>query len=78
MNNEPPKSLDPLANIIDRLTTVKMERDKMRETLKKCFAHLGKEIQRKSLNESSADGTQALSREVAEILDAADAPNAKS
>lgn len=69
MNTEPPKSLDPIANIIDRLTTVKMQRDKMRDTLKKCFAHLGKEIYLKSINESAADGTQALSREVSEILD---------
>jgi hypothetical protein len=75
MNIEPPKSLDPLANIIDRLTTVKMQRDKMRDTLKKCFAHLGKEIQRKSLNESSADGTQALALEVANILDDSAAQN---
>jgi hypothetical protein len=39
------------------------------EALKQCFTHLGHEIQKKSLNESSADGTQKLSREVAELLD---------
>lgn len=37
--------------------------------LNKCFTHLGHEIQKKSLNESASDGTQRLSREVAELLD---------
>lgn len=39
--------------------------------LQKCFLHLGEEIQRKTLNESAKDGTQALSKEVAKLLDAA-------
>lgn len=42
--------------------------------LAKCAGHLGKEIERKTLNESAADGTQALSREVAALLDAVAAP----
>ena len=42
--------------------------------LEKCFWHLGDEIKRKTINESAADGTQALSREVGRILDAA-SPN---
>jgi len=41
----------------------------MRATLEKCFRHLIVEIERKTLNESAADGTQALSLEVAKILD---------
>lgn len=47
----------------------------MRVMLEKCFAHLGAEIERKTLNESAADGTQALSREVAALLDAVAAPS---
>ena len=43
--------------------------------LAKCHAHLGKEIERKTLNESAADGTQALSAEVAALLDAVAAPS---
>ena len=68
-------SQDPIANMIDRLTEIKMQRDRLRDALKKCFAHLGKEIERKTLNESAADGTQTLSREVAEALDAIAAPS---
>lgn len=43
--------------------------EKLVEALKQCFSHLGKEIQKKSLNESAFDGTQKLSREVATLLD---------
>lgn len=41
-----------------------------RALLCKCFDHLNQEIARLSLNESAASGTQALSREIAEHLDA--------
>jgi hypothetical protein len=37
--------------------------------LEKCFHHLGKEIERKTLNESANDGTQKLSLEIATFLD---------
>jgi len=45
----------------------------MRAVLVKCFAHLGKQIEAKTLNESAADGTQSLSAEIARVLDAANA-----
>lgn len=41
----------------------------MRDALGLCFQHLGGEIHRKTLNESASDGTQALSRKVAEVMD---------
>ena len=43
--------------------------------LVKCSAHLGAEIEQKALTESAADGTQALSREVATLLDVVAAPS---
>jgi predicted nuclease with RNAse H fold len=43
--------------------------DELAEALKQCFYHLGGEIKRLSLNESAALGTQALSHNVAEVLD---------
>jgi hypothetical protein len=46
----------------------------LRAGLKKCHRHLSSEIQRKTLNESAADGTQSLSAEVSRILDSATAP----
>jgi hypothetical protein len=47
----------------------------MRALLEKCAHHLFAEIERKTLNESAADGTQALSREVSALLDATAAPS---
>lgn len=41
-----------------------------RTMLVRCHEHLGAEIGRKTLNESAADGTQALSFAVAALLDA--------
>lgn len=41
-----------------------------RALLCKCFDHLNQEIARLSLNASAASGKQALSREIAEHLDA--------
>lgn len=41
----------------------------MRGLLVRCFEHLGREIDRKSLADSALDGTQVLSRQVAEFLD---------
>lgn len=41
----------------------------LRDVLIECFAHLGKEIGSKNLNVSAWDGTQVLSRKVAEVLD---------
>lgn len=54
----------------EQLQSTRVENARMREALKKCFYYLGSEIGRKSLNQSSNDGTQKLSREIAEILDA--------
>ncbi len=45
------------------------KRNVLRTSLIKCFVHLGNEISRMTLNESAANGTQALSAEIAEILD---------
>ncbi len=45
-------------------------REAVQAALEKCFLHLGNEIERKTLNDSAADGTQALSAEVARVLDA--------
>lgn len=39
------------------------------EALKNCFHHLGKEIGWKTLKQSADDGTQKISREIAEVLD---------
>jgi len=69
----PTKGLNfiPRPDAIECLTYQELEA-KLRlfdRMLKKCFAHLGEEISRKRLSESAADGTQVLSREVAQALD---------
>lgn len=46
------------------------QRDALRTVAVDCFAHLGKEIERKTLNQSADDGTQALSARLARVLDA--------
>lgn len=38
--------------------------------LEKCFWHFGNEIKRMPLNDSAATGTQAMSQQVAKLLDA--------
>lgn len=49
---------------------LRAERELTRAMLVRCHEHLGAEIARKVLNESAEDGTQALSKAVAALLDA--------
>ena len=49
---------------------LRAERELTRAMLVRCHEHLCAEIQRKHLNESAADGTQALSKAIADLLDA--------
>lgn len=52
-----------------RISQMQADNERLRTTLIKCFRHLGADIQRKHLNESAKDGTQALSSEIAKLLD---------
>lgn len=52
-----------------RIAELERKNHRMRASLEKCFEHLGAEIERKTLNESAADGTQVLSHELAALLD---------
>lgn len=59
----------PFGDVADVMRKLESESADLCATLEKCFWHLGEEIKRKHLNESASDGTQALSKEIALVLD---------
>jgi len=64
------------ALIRELMLEVDRARAPLRDLLMECFDHLRGEIARKTLNESARDGTQTLSRKIAEALDSSP-PNTK-